>query len=204
MAAPASADQPVLLIIRGPNGSGKSSAYQDTDLEAAGRSVWIVNPDLLTVRLRDTEGLPLRKATLAAVIRIEAWLDASIDVHKSVGVETVLSTGKYRRLVAKAKDLGFDFWFIYVVLDSVERNIERVSLRAAKGGHNVAEEDIRKRYSRSLEQMPWFLDAADRAWIYDNSGAAPRRIAEKRDGIVTLDDRALQVVKDAVAAIEIE
>lgn len=141
---------------------------------------------------------------MAAVIRIEAWLDASIDVHKSVGVETVLSTGKYRRLVAKAKDLGFDFWFIYVVLDSVERNIERVSLRAAKGGHNVAEEDIRKRYSRSLEQMPWFLDAANRAWIYDNSGAAPRRIAEKRDGIVTLDDRALQVVKDAVAAIEIE
>lgn len=204
MAAPASADQPVLLIIGGPNGSGKSSAYQDTDLEAAGRSVWIVNPDLLTVRLRDTEGLPLREANLAAVIRIEAWLDASIDVHKSVGVETVLSTGKYRRLVAKAKELGFDFWFIYVVLDSVERNIERVSLRAAKGGHNVAEEDIRKRYSRSLEQMPWFLDAANRAWIYDNSGAAPRRIAEKRDGIVTLDDRALQVVKDAVAAIEIE
>ena len=43
----ASAEPPVFLIVAGPNGSGKSSAYQDADIEAFGRSVWIINPDLL-------------------------------------------------------------------------------------------------------------------------------------------------------------
>jgi predicted ABC-type ATPase len=36
-----------LVIVAGPNGSGKSSVYQDADIEAFGRSVWIINPDLL-------------------------------------------------------------------------------------------------------------------------------------------------------------
>lgn len=104
---PQKTDQPVLLIVAGPNGSGKSSVYRDADLELDGRSVWIVNPDLLAARIRDVENLPLGAANLEAVIRIKAWLKASIAVHKTIGVETVLSTDKYRPLVERAKDLGF-------------------------------------------------------------------------------------------------
>lgn len=196
------ADQPAFLIVAGPNGSGKSSAYLDTDIEAGGRSVWIVNPDLLTARIRAVERLSQRDANLAAVMRIEAWLDASIEVHKTVGVETVLSTGKYRRLVEKAKSHGFAIWLLYVVLDSPERNIDRVRLRVRKGGHDVPEDKIRSRYAKSLAQFPWFLDQADEAWLYDNSGAQPRRIGEKHDGVITLDEGALDVVVAAARAIE--
>jgi predicted ABC-type ATPase len=121
-----SVERPVFLIIGGPNGSGKSSAYQDAGPEQFGRSFWIINPDLLAARIRDVEGLDLGTANLEAVQRIEAWLDASIHAHQTVGVETVLSTGKYRRLVALAKQLGFEVWLIYVLLDSPERNVERV------------------------------------------------------------------------------
>ena len=78
----------------GPNGSGKSSSYQTLDVEASARSVWIINPDLLTAHLREAEGLSLYDANLQAVLRIEAWLEASIRAHQSVGVETVLSTDK--------------------------------------------------------------------------------------------------------------
>jgi predicted ABC-type ATPase len=197
-------EQPILLIIAGPNGSGKSSAYQDTDAEAAGRSVWIVNPDVLTERIRDVEDLSLDQANREAVERIEKWLESSLDVHKSIGVETVLSTDKYRRLVAKAKRLGFATWLIYVVLDSPERNIERIRLRVRKGGHNVADDKVRSRFTRSLAQFPWFLDQADKAWIYDNSGAEPKRIGEKIDGVITLDERALGIIVDAVRSIQTE
>ena len=96
-------EQPVFLVVAGPNGSGKSSAYEDSGIEAGGRTVWIINPDILTARIREVEHLLQTDANLAAVPRIEAWLDASLDVHKTVGVETVLSTEKYRRLVEKAK-----------------------------------------------------------------------------------------------------
>jgi len=195
-------DQPVFLIVAGPNGSGKSSVYRDADLEWDGRSVWIVNPDILAANISAVENMGPRDANLAAVNRIEAWLEASIDVHKTIGVETVLSTGKYRRLIAKAKCLGFVIWLIYVVLDSPERSIERIKLRVAKGGHHVDDTDVRKRYHRSLEQFGWFLDQADQAWIYDNSGASPRQIGEKQDGLIRLDEDALAQVADVVRSIE--
>jgi predicted ABC-type ATPase len=194
-------DRPVFLIVAGPNGSGKSSAYQDTEFELEGRTIWIVNPDLLTISIVQTEGLTLDEANLAAVQRIEVWLDASIDVHKSVGVETVLSTDKYRRLVLKAKARGFAVWLIYVVLDTVARNIERVHLRVEKGGHAVPDDKIRSRREGSLRQFPWFLDQVDAAWIYDNSGAQPKRVGEKRDGTVALDENAPPFVLAAVQSI---
>jgi predicted ABC-type ATPase len=202
MSSQSKAERPAFLLVAGPNGSGKSSAYEDTDIEAGGRSIWIVNPDLLTSRIEETENLRLGDANLEAVRRIEAWVESSIGVHKTIGVETVLSTDKYRRLVTKAKELGFEIWLIYVVLDSVERNVERVKLRFRKGGHDVPEESIRKRHARSLLQFPWFLDRADRAWIYDNSGATPRCIGEKVDGVVTLDENAFPMILEAVRSIE--
>lgn len=200
----AKSEQPVFLIVAGPNGSGKSSSYRDTEIEQSGRTIWIVNPDVLTLRILEVEGLALLEANRAAVERIETWIEASMDVHKSVGVETVLSTGKYRRLVAKAKDLGFAVWLIYVVLDTPERNVERVRLRVRKGGHDVPEDKIRTRYARSLAQFPWFLDQADEAWIYDNSGAQPRRVGEKSGGVIALDERTVPVIVEAVRAIESE
>lgn len=198
------AEQPVLLIIAGPNGSGKSSVYRDADLEWEGRSVWIVNPDLLAARIARVEGLALREANLAAVVRIEAWLESSIEVHKTIGVETVLSTPKYRRLVELAKRRGFQIWLIYVLLDSPERSIERIRLRVAKGGHHVEDDDVRKRYARSLDQMRWFLNEADHAWIFDNSGAKPKQVGEKAAGIVTVADGTLPALLDAIRSIATE
>jgi predicted ABC-type ATPase len=114
---PEANEKPVFWIIAGPNGSGKSSLYGNTDIESLGRSIWIINPDLLSARIRDTERLPLGAANLEAVIRIEAWLEASIKAHQTVGVETVLSTEKYRRLVRLAKEFHFEVRLAYVVLE---------------------------------------------------------------------------------------
>jgi predicted ABC-type ATPase len=190
--------------VAGPNGSGKSSAYQDADIEAFARSVWIINPDLLTVRLQQVENLGLRIANVEAVRRIEAWLEASICAHQTVGVETVLSTGKYRRLVLAAKALDFVVRLTYVILDSPRRNIERVRQRVAKGGHAVPVDKIVERYARSLEQLPWFLDQADHASVFDNSGASPRLMGTKRNGVITLDPDALPQVVAAIRKIATE
>ncbi|AYD05025.1 MULTISPECIES: zeta toxin family protein [Rhizobium/Agrobacterium group] len=197
-------EQPVFLIVAGPNGSGKSSVYANADLELEGRSVWIVNPDLLAGRISEVENKPLPEANLVAVQRIEAWIQSSISVHKTIGVETVLSTDKYRRLVEAAEAVGFAIWLFYTVLDSPERSIERIKLRVAKGGHDVPADKVRARYARSLDQLPWFLERADRAWIWDNSGATPKLIGEKQDGVIGLDENALAVVASAVKSIATE
>jgi predicted ABC-type ATPase len=173
---------PRLWIVAGPNGCGKSSAYDRSDIDEAGGSVWIINPDLLTVRIRDAEGLGQRDANLASVERIERWLDASIEAHQTIGVETVLSTGKYRRLVTKAKAFGFEVWLTYVYVASVERQLERIGLRVAKGGHAVPEDKVRERRFRSFDQLPWFFHHADTALLFDNSGSEPEKVADKSGG----------------------
>lgn len=96
---PAKSERPILWIVAGPNGSGKSNLYDNVGIRHFGRFVWIINPDLLAARLRDVEKLPLDAANLEAVKRIESWLHASVEAHQTIGVETVLSTDKYRSLV---------------------------------------------------------------------------------------------------------
>jgi predicted ABC-type ATPase len=150
------------------------------------------------------EGRHLQDANLEAVRRIEAWLEASIRAHQTVGVETVLSTDKYRRLVLAAKELGIEVRLTYVILDSPERSIERVRWRIAKGGHAVPEHKIVERYARSLDQLPWFLEQADQASVFDNSGAEPRLIVQKKDGVITSDPDALPQIVTAVKRIATE
>lgn len=190
--------RPTFWIVAGPNGSGKSSLYGNTDIEAFDQSIWIINPDLLTARIQHVEKIPLREANVQAVTRIEAWLKASINAHQTVGVETVLSTDKYRRLVEASKARGFEFRLIYVMLQSPDLNVERVRLRVAKGGHDVPEDRIRKRWTRSLEQLPWFLDQADQAALFDNSGARPQLIGRKQSGSVLIDPDAPLALRQAL------
>lgn len=116
----------------------------------------------------------------------------------------MLSTPKYRRLVEKAKRLGFEVRLICVLLDSPRRNLQRARLRVRKGGHDVPENRILERHARSLEQMPWFLERADQAWLFDNSGATPRLIGTKNAGVVTLDEDALPAVVEAARKIRTE
>ena len=51
-----------MVIVAGPNGSGKSTAYDNVDLELEGRSIRIVNPDLLAKRIRDDENKAAEEA----------------------------------------------------------------------------------------------------------------------------------------------
>ena len=57
-------------MVAGPNGSGKSSLYSDIGAEAFDRSVWIINPDLLTDESELVEGLAACEANIAAVVRV--------------------------------------------------------------------------------------------------------------------------------------
>lgn len=199
---PPRVEAPRFWIVAGPNGSGKSTLYDSTDIEGFGRSVWIINPDLLSARLRDQEGLDALAANREALDRIWAWLEASIRAHQTVGVETVLSTGKYRKLVEQAKIKGFEIRLLYVMLRSADQNVERVRIRVEKGGHDVPEDKIRERRERSFQQLSWFLDQADYALIYDNSAAQPILIGSKQNGVIQLDPNAPPEIVTAIQSLE--
>jgi predicted ABC-type ATPase len=193
-----------LIIVAGPNGSGKTTLFQDTIVQALGRTVWIINPDLLTARIQTAESLGPRAANLEAVRRIEKWLLASVDAHQTIGVETVLSTPKYRKLVSAAKRKRFEVVLVYVMLNSGSLNIARVRQRVQKGGHDVPVQKILERRARSLRQLPWFLEQADKAWLFDNSGAKPRMMGTKEGTTFTLEPDALPEIVDVVGRVRKE
>jgi predicted ABC-type ATPase len=203
-------DVPAFWIIAGPNGSGKSTlygsrrdaVYGNTVIADTSRSFWIINPDLLASRILSMEHLTRRLANIEAVKRIEAWLEASIHAHQSIGVETVLSTDKYRRLVRAAKRRGFEIRLIYVILDNPALNVERVRLRVKKGGHNVPAKKVKERWRRSLRQLPWFLQHADWALLFDNS-AALRPIGRKERGTIFLDPSAPPAIRRIVEKLRV-
>ncbi|RHW16581.1 hypothetical protein D1610_14375 [Sphingomonas gilva] len=175
-------ERPILWMVAGPNGSGKSSLYNHTDIEGWGGSVWIINPDLLTAHILDMEHADLETANLHAVERIEEWLNASIAVYQTIGVETVLSSGKYRPLVERAKAAGFEVRMIYVLLESAQLQIDRVRQRVRNGGHDVPVDKIVARRRRSFEQFPWFAEHVDHCYVFDNSTGEPLLVAEKVEG----------------------
>jgi len=197
-----SLEKPRLWIVAGPNGSGKSTLYGRTDIKDFGRSVWIINPDILTAHIAKQEHLPLRSANGETLDRIQAWLRISIRTYKTVGVETVLSTPKYRRLVRLAKAHDFEIRLLYVTLKTATMNIERVRNRVKEGGHDVPVKKIVERRERSFKQLPWFLDQADFALIYDNSGKEPTLVGKKENGVIVLDPLAPSEIKRAVLSLK--
>lgn len=62
----------------------------------------------------------------------------------------------------------------YVAVDDPETNIRRVAARAAKGGHWIEPEVVRRRVAGSLENLPAAVAIADRTVLLDNTGAAHR------------------------------
>lgn len=197
---PRKADHPALWIVAGPNGSGKSTFYNRTDVEGWGGSIWIINPDLLTQTIVEQERLALVDANLVAVQRIERWLETSIETYQTIGVETVLSSSKYRRLVALAQSRGFLVKMIYVTLQSAEMQIERVARRVRTGGHDVPAAKIIDRRRRSFEELAWFVRNVDQCTIFDNSFGEPEKLSVLADRVLVRFGRLppdLQATLDA-------
>ena len=193
-------EKPVLWIVAGPNGSGKSSLYNRTDIEGWGGSVWIINPDLLTAKIVEEEGLELTAANLAAVNRVEAWLYTSIDAYQTIGVETVLSSPKYRALVTHGRQRGFEVRMIYVVLASAELQLARIRRRVREGGHDVPADKVIDRRRRSFKELCWFANHVDQLFIFDNSSGPPDLVAQKVSGRLLLMGAMAIDLFDALAA----
>lgn len=83
--------------------------------------------------------------------------------------ETVMSHISKVEFLREAQKHGFKTYLYYVATVDPEINISRVHYRVNAGGHPVPEQKIRERYYRSLDLLMFAIEAADRAYIFDNS-----------------------------------
>ena len=97
--------------------------------------------------------------------------------------ETVMSSPDKVAFLQKAQQVGYRTYLYFVATEDADINVSRVKYRVQVGGHPVAEDKIRSRYVRSLELLPQAVTYADRAYIFDNSGAERVWVAEVTDGL---------------------
>jgi len=69
---------------------------------------------------------------------------------------------------------------VFVTLNSPELCIERINKRVSEGGHDVDSAKVHSRYLRTMENLHKFLELADRADVYDNSGSGPVLVCKKK------------------------
>lgn len=156
---------PVLTILAGSNGSGKSTLTSSAHDEF--QMAPVLDPDAIARSIRDS--IPGGGSNIDAGKRVLQRAQQLIQAHESFTVETTLSGSTYLRLAAQAKAEGFLIAVIFVGTASVEINLERVRARVLKGGHDVPEEDQRRRFPRTLANLCRLLPTTDFAILIDNS-----------------------------------
>jgi predicted ABC-type ATPase len=169
---------PILTIFAGPNGSGKSSVLRRVDFAGRGN---LLEADAIAERIHS--GDP-RTAALAAGREVLLRTRTYLDSRQDFAIETTLSGAWTMKAIKQAIAKGFFVRLVYICLDSPERGIRRVHERVAQGGHNVPDEDVRRRYARSLSNLKQIIKITSETLVYDNSGTEPALMIEFRGGIV--------------------
>jgi predicted ABC-type ATPase len=176
---------PNLYIVAGPNGAGKTTFAKEF-LPNYAECLEFVNADLIASGLSPFS--PERAAIRAGRLmlkRIHFLADRGTDF----GFETTLS-GK-----------GYRIYLYFLWVDNVDIALGRVADRVRRGGHNVPEKIVRRRFKRGLPNLfNLYRPLLDLWAIFDNSTDHPVMIACEEDRDLEIIDSVLfsKLSKDMV------
>jgi predicted ABC-type ATPase len=99
-------------------------------------------------------------------------LRRAIEERLDFALETTLGANTIPRLLAEAAAQGIEIYVWYLGLSSPELHIERVQARVCRGGHDIPEPDIRRRYEHSRLNLIELLPRLRGLRLFDNSADA--------------------------------
>lgn len=174
-----SPDPPQIVVIGGPNGAGKSTIAQEVLDRTLGITEF-VNADTIAAGL---SGFDPERAAFAAgrvmLARLRELADSIPPVN--FAFESTLASRTFAPWLSKLIDRGFKVHVLYVWLRSSELAIRRVKARVRRGGHDIPDDVVRRRFVRSAENFcSLYLPLAERAgtWqVLDNSTPVLQRVA---------------------------
>jgi predicted ABC-type ATPase len=178
-------ERPTCIVLAGPNGAGKSTIYRNLSLPGV-----FVNADNLA---RELDPATPASVSVRAGRLVLKRLVSLIRDRLSFTYETTLSSHQSVRVLQDASSAGYQTVLIFVVLATVELHVLRVAQRHARGGHNIPENVIRRRYGIAFENLSACIPTCDLIWIFDNSGEGARLVLEiqnKRISLNQIDPRS--------------
>jgi predicted ABC-type ATPase len=203
-----------IYVLAGTNGAGKSSIGGEVLREAG---VEFFNPDEAARRIQAARpGLTQAEVNGAAWQHGRRLLEKAIAGNLDFAFETTLGGETMTRLLEGAADAGLEVRIWYAALESPELHIERVRRRVAKGGHDIPESDIRRRYDQSRLNLIRLLPKLTELRVYDNSregdpdtgrAPAPKLVLHWRSGRIvapeSFDDTPVWAKPILAAAIKL-
>ena len=148
----------VYTMIGGVNGVGKSSFIgaqkNNTDFSV------VIDVDKMTAlnRVFSFEG-----GKMASQCINECLEDGISFAH-----ETALADNKAESTALKAKEQGYFIRLYYIGLDTAEESLKRISNRVARGGYDIGEVDIRRRFAERWRAVKKILPYCNEAFFFDN------------------------------------
>lgn len=179
---------PNLYIIAGPNGAGKTTfARQFLPYDA--KCAHFVNADLIAQGLSPfSPNAAIFQAGRILIKQIHGLAHQKEDF----AFETTLSGKTYLSFLEDAKKVGYRIHLFFLWIPNVELALARIRARVSEGGHHVPNEDVRRRFGRSIPNFVRFYQPISDTWfLYDNSTASPQLIAKGEHGKLLIEDKEL-------------
>ena len=165
---------PELFIIAGCNGAGKTTAAKEL-LPGVFHTAIFINADMIVAKLNP---LHPEKAAMSAGRFMLKEIQQRLSEKQTFALETTLATRIYFNIIEQAKLLGYDVILYYFWLPSANMAKERVKLRVSKGGHNIPEDVIERRYNLGIKYFYEYLKIVNFWFFYDNSSNPSHIIAK--------------------------
>ncbi len=180
---------PRMFVIAGPPASGKSTAFP-----VSGFGVDFFNADDRAAALNGGSYVDITGAIRDNVNRLfEAFVIDHIERRISCAFETTLRSSITFEQAARAKRDTFTVEMRYVALDTFAMHLERVKMRADRGGHSAPESALRRIYESSINNLPRAIREMSSIHVYDNSrwGATPTVLLQAENGDITYQSEHL-------------
>lgn len=149
----------IYTLIGGVNGVGKSSLSGVLTAEKSDLGT-IVDPDKITA----AGGGDKLKGGKASVTLINQCLEKGVNFTQ----ESTLSGTLVLRTMRKARKLGYYIRLYYVGVNTSDESLERIRNRVRKGGHDIPEDDVLRRFAKRFDDVAKVLPYCDEARFFDN------------------------------------
>lgn len=146
-------------IIGGVNGVGKSSLSGVLSAESTDLGI-IIDTDKITASI----GGDKISGGKLAIQHINNCLNKGVNFTQ----ETTLSGVRTLKTIKKARELDYFIRLYYIGISSSEESIKRIKNRVEKGGHNISEEDVKRRYLKRFEDLAKVLPYCNEVRFFDN------------------------------------
>lgn len=181
-----------MVILAGPNGAGKTTASPFVIRDTLGINEF-VNADQIAQGLSGFA--PESTAFAAGRIMLDRLHELG-RLRRTFAFETTLATRSFAPWLEGLKGDGYSVQLVFLALTDPELSIERVRHRVSKGGHDVPEDVIRRRFERGIRNFFRIYQPLSDFWaVYDGTGDKPKLVQRSDDPSTIYDKAFLQAIQ---------